>query len=101
MIARHWHGKTPASKGEEYKNLLLRIAIPDYQGTQGFSGLNFLYRLENNEAHFDLITYWDTYESIIRFAGNDFQKAKYYIEDNDFLIEFEENVKHYEVFATV
>ena len=34
-------------------------------------------------------------------AGQDFEKAKYYPEDTQFLLEFEENVQHYEVFATI
>ena len=38
-------------------------------------------------------------EVIKNFAGTDFEKAKYYPEDNDFLLEFEEKVQHHEVFA--
>ncbi len=29
----------------------------------------------------------------------EYEKAKYYPEDKDFLLKFEENVTHYEVFA--
>jgi hypothetical protein len=32
-------------------------------------------------------------------AGDDFEKAKYYPEDDDFLLEFEEKVEHFEVFS--
>ena len=38
-------------------------------------------------------------EVIKNFAGENFEKAKYYPEDKIFLLEFEENVTHYEVFA--
>ncbi len=65
----------------------------------GFKDLTFLRNIEGNEDHFTLITYWENLEIIKNFAGDDFEKAKYYSEDNDFLIEFEEKVKHYEVFA--
>jgi hypothetical protein len=37
---------------------------------------------------------------IKNFARQDFQKAKYYPEDNNYLLEFEENVQHFEVFAS-
>ena len=43
-------------------------------------------------------TEWDSYDSIKKFTGNDFQKAKYYSADKKYLLEFEENVVHYETF---
>jgi heme-degrading monooxygenase HmoA len=98
MIARIWHGKTLASKGEDYKQFTMDAAIPDYQSIPGCLSLNFLYRVENDIAHFTLITYWDSIDSIKMFAGADYHKAKYYPEDKNFLLEFEEEVAHHEVF---
>jgi hypothetical protein len=40
-------------------------------------------------------------EVIKNFASEDFEKAKYYPIDNDYLLEFEEKVQHYEVFASI
>ncbi len=100
MIARIWHGKTKSSDFEDYTELLKRIAVPDYSSTAGFKGLSFLRNIQGNEAHFKLITYWENLEVIKNFAGQDFEKAKYYPEDNDFLLEFEEKAEHYEVFAS-
>ena len=99
MIARIWHGKTTAANFAAYTALLEKLAIPDYTKTTGFKGLTFLRNIQNNEAHFTLITYWENMEVIKNFAGNDFEKAKYYPEDNDFLLEFEKKVQHHEVFA--
>jgi len=36
---------------------------------------------------------------IKNFAGVDYEIAKYYPRDGDYLLEFEERVLHYEVFA--
>ena len=99
MIARIWHGKTTAANLEAYTSLLKKLAIPDYTKTTGFKGLTFLRNVQNDEAHFTLITYWENLQVIKNFAGEDFEKAKYYPEDNDFLLEFEEKVQHHEVFA--
>jgi len=99
MIARIWHGKTHSSNYETYTEFLKRTAIPDYSKTKGFKGLTFLRSVLNSEAHFNLITYWENLAVIKNFAGEDLEKAKYYPEDNDFLLEFEERVKHYEVFS--
>ena len=99
MIARIWHGRTAAEHFETYTDYLKQVAIPDYRRTPGFKGLTFLRRLSEQEAHFNLITYWDTLDVIRNFAGQDIEKAKYYPEDNHFLLEFEDHVQHYEVFA--
>lgn len=99
MIARIWHGKTKAEHFEEYSEFMRERAIPDYQKTDGFIRLSFLRRLEDGVAHFQLMTYWESLEVIKGFAGEDFELAKYYPEDTDYLLEFEERVVHYEVFA--
>ena len=99
MIARIWHGKTTAANFETYTALLKKLAIPDYTKTAGFKGLTFLRNIQNDEAHFTLITYWENLAVIKNFAGSDFEKAKYYPEDKNYLLEFEEKVQHYEVFA--
>src|SRR6478609_8537170 len=98
MIARIWHGKTSIEDFEAYTEFLKQVAIPDYQKTVGYKGLSFLRNIKNNEGHFTLITYWENLDVIKNFAGEDFEKAKYYPEDDGFLLEFEENVEHFEVF---
>jgi heme-degrading monooxygenase HmoA len=101
MIARIWHGKTSLKNFEAYTEFLKNVAIPDYQRTVGFKGLSFLRQIRDNEGHFNLITYWDNLEVIKNFAGEDLEKAKYYPEDDAFLLEFEEYVQHHEVFADI
>ncbi|KUJ59268.1 hypothetical protein AR687_23870 [Flavobacteriaceae bacterium CRH] len=99
MIARIWHGKTRIEDYETYTAFTVKTAIPDYSKTPGFIKLSFLRNIKNNEAHYTLITYWENLEVIKNFAGEDFEKAKYYPEDSNFLLEFEEKVEHFEVFA--
>jgi len=94
MIARIWHGKTNIENYESYTKFLKAVAIPDYQKTSGFKGLSFLRNIKGGEGHFNLITYWEDLESIKNFAGVEYTKAKYYPEDDDFLLEFEEEVQH-------
>jgi heme-degrading monooxygenase HmoA len=101
MTARIWHGKTSIANYKAYEEFLKMIAIPDYQKTKGFEGLTFLKSIHNEEGHFTLITFWENVEVIKNFAGEDFEKAKYYPQDNNFLLEFEEKVQHHEVFALV
>ena len=74
-------------------------AIPDYKNTVGFKKLVFLRKLENDTGVFTLITFWENMAAIKNFAGEDYEKAKYYPEDGQFLLEFPDKVTHYEVFA--
>ncbi len=99
MIARIWHGTTKATDYEAYTQFMIEVAIPDYQKTEGFVKLSFLRKIEGDIAHFTLITYWENLEVIKNFAGEDHEIAKYYPRDHDYLLEFEEQVTHYEVFA--
>ena len=99
MIARIWQGRTKIEHLEEYTDFMKVRAIPDYKKTGGFVKLTFLKRTDNEFAYFNLITFWENLEVIKNFAGQDFEKAKYYPEDKNYLIDFPEKVIHYDVFA--
>ena len=51
-------------------------------------------------THFVLFSFWDSREAIGAFAGEDLDKARYYPEDPDFLLELEPGVIHYEVLTS-
>jgi heme-degrading monooxygenase HmoA len=97
MIVRIWHGKVPASKAKAYRDFVNTRAIPDYQSVEGNLSVHILERREGDITHFITLTFWKDLDSIKRFAGEDMEIAKYYPEDQDFLLEFEPKVVHYEV----
>ena len=97
MIARTWHGVTDASKADEYLDYLNNTGVAAYRKTQGNLGVYVLRRIEGNKAHFLLLTLWESEDAIKRFAGSNIEKAKYYPEDEQFLLELEPTVTHYEV----
>jgi heme-degrading monooxygenase HmoA len=97
MIARIWHGVTAAAKADEYMEYLQQTGIPDYQATAGNLGVYVLRKLEEDKAHFQLISLWESFAAIKSFAGSEPEKAKYYPQDKAFLAELEETVTHYEV----
>ena len=99
MIARIWHGTTNADKADEYLEYLNKTGIPDYRKTPGNCGAFVLRRIENEIAHFQTVSFWDSIESIKKFAGEDYEQARYYDEDKNFLLEFEPTVTHYELFG--
>jgi heme-degrading monooxygenase HmoA len=100
MIARAWHGVTPAAKADEYLDLMLSVAVPDYKAIPGNRGVTVLRRIEGDVAHFLLLTLWDSTDAIRQFAGDEIERAKYYDFDPDYLLELEPTATHYEVFST-
>jgi heme-degrading monooxygenase HmoA len=97
MIVRMWHGRVPTAKAEAYREFTIRRAIPDYQSVPGNRSVHVLERGEGDVTHFITLTFWDSLDAIRAFAGEDIEKAKYYPEDADFLLEYEPRVVHYEV----
>jgi heme-degrading monooxygenase HmoA len=95
-----WHGRTPRSKADAYARFLEQRAIPDYQSVPGNLSVAVMRRDEDAVTHFLTVTYWDSESSIRAFAGAEPLKAKYYAEDNDYLLEFEPQVQHYTVVAS-
>ena len=101
MIARTWHGRVPAAKADAYHEYLLHTGVADYAKTAGNRGVYVLRRREGEVAHFLLVTHWESVEAIKGFAGEDYERARYYPEDDDFLLEREPFVIHYEMLLAV
>lgn len=99
MICRMWHGITLRSKADAYASFLEQRAIPDYRSVPGNRSVAVLRRDEDEVTHFMTVTHWESEESIRAFAGDDLLKAKYYPEDQAFLLVFEPQVRHFVVSA--
>ena len=97
MIVRMWHGRVPTEKAPAYREFTRQRAIPDYQSVPGNLSVYILERPEGEVTHFITLTFWTDLEAIKGFAGENVEQAKYYPEDRNFLLEFEQEVVHYEV----
>ncbi len=95
---RLWHGEVAIEKADKYEKLMIEKAAPDYGSVEGLLKLYFQRRNEGKKAHFLLVTLWDSIDSVKKFAGDNPEIAKYYPEDDDFLLEKEKHVAMYEVF---
>ncbi len=97
-IMRLWHGKVAIDKADEYEKFMIAKAAPDYGSVDGLQKLYFQRKNEEAVAHFLLITIWDSLEAVKNFTGDNPEIAKYYPEDENFLLEKEEHVSMYQVF---
>ena len=97
MIARIWCGVTAGAECEESPTYLNESGVPDYRATEGNRGVYVMRRVEDGRAHFLTLSFWESIDDIKRFAGPDPERARYYPEDEKFLLGFEPTVGHYEV----
>ncbi len=97
MIARIWRGATAADRAQDYLEYLRKTGIADYRATPGNHGVEVLMRTEGDRTQFTLITYWDSIEAVKAFAGDRPEVARFYPEDDDYLIDRELTVEHHEV----
>jgi heme-degrading monooxygenase HmoA len=97
LIARVWHGVTPAAKAEAYTAYLERTGARECRATPGNRGVYVLRRTRSDETEFTFISLWESLDAIRRFAGPDYEKAHYYPEDSDYLLDLEPFVLHYDV----
>lgn len=97
MIARTWHGAVRGEDSERYHAYLLETGVPGCRSTPGNLGVSVLRRVAGGEAHFLFISYWESWDAIRAFAGDEVDVARYYPEDRRYLLELEPTVTHYEV----
>ena len=96
MIVRIWHGRTKTSDAKAYREFVIKTGITDYQSVNGNLGAQVWQREEGDITHVYTVSWWENWESIKAFAGDDVTKAKYYEEDKNYLLEFEPTVMHCE-----
>jgi heme-degrading monooxygenase HmoA len=97
MIARIWRGATRLADADRYLKYLEETGVKDYRATEGNREVMVLRRLRQDRAEFLLLTLWESFEAIARFAGDPVEKARYYPEDEAFLLELTPEVEHYEL----
>lgn len=99
MIARIWRGETKAADADTYLEVLRRTGVPDYRATPGNRDVLVLRRVRGDRAEFLIITLWESRAAIAAFAGPDIDAARYYPEDDQYLLEFADEVEHWELAA--
>ena len=97
MIARLWHGRVPTAKAAAYLDYLEASGLRDYRATPGNRGVTVLRRADGEVTHYLLITHWESWAAIAAFAGGPVEQARYYPQDDEFLLEREPTVVHYDV----
>ena len=97
MIARIWRGVVRAADADEYALYIRDTGFTQYAETAGNRGAWMLRRDEGDRTEFITYSLWESYDAIRAFAGDDIETAVYYPEDERYLVEREDTVRHYEI----
>ena len=103
MIARIWHGWTTLDNADLYENLLKTEIFPGIasKGVQGYRGIQLLRRPLGEEVEFLTIMWFDSWEAVKHFAGEDHERAYVPPKARAVLARFDERSQHYEVRETL
>jgi len=97
MIARIWRGAVRSVDADAYGQYIRDTGLTGYAETPGNAGAWLLRREVGDNTEFVTFTLWDSLDAVRGFAGEDYETAVYYPEDDRFLIERDEKCAHYEV----
>ena len=97
MIARIWRGLTAADKADAYVEYFNHTGLKDFATTPGNRGVYVIRRVMGDRCEFQIISLWDSMDAVKQFAGADAERSRYYPEDEQFLLEMEPLVRHFEV----
>lgn len=96
MIARMWRGLVRTEKLAEYVDIVERTGMSGYRSTPGNAAAQLLTRdLGSGRTELITLSWWADLDQIRAFAGDDIDAAKYYPEDDEYLLERESIVAHY------
>lgn len=101
MIARIWRGVVRREDGDAYAKYMEQAGVPGYVAVPGNRSVTMIRRDVDDRCEFIMFTLWDSLEDVKAFAGEDYETAVFYPEDDRFLVERDETSSHWEVAAHV
>ncbi|WAT02983.1 hypothetical protein [Rouxiella chamberiensis] len=99
MIVRTWHGCVPLKYAEGFAQHLEKTGVEHSTSIQGNNGAFVRRQTQGEWEHFFLATYWQDLASIKAFAGESYQVAVTYPDDEEFELLSDPYVFHHVVEA--
>lgn len=100
MIGRIWHGWTKSENADRYERLLKEEIFPGIADKKvpGYRGIQLFRRsIDNDEVEFVTIMWFDSWEAVKQFAGEDYERAYVPSKAREVLARFDESSQHYEI----
>jgi heme-degrading monooxygenase HmoA len=100
MIGRIWHGWTKPENADKYEQLLKQEIFPRIADKKfpGYKGIQLFRRpIDNDEAEFITIMWFDSWDAVKQFSGEDYERAYVPSKAREVLARFDERSQHYEI----
>lgn len=99
MVGRIWHGWTTPANADAYERLLREEIFPAIaaKGVAGYQGIQLLRRPLDQDIEFVTIMWFDSWEAVKQFAGDDYEQAYVPPKARAVLKRFDARSQHYEV----
>ena len=96
MIARRWRGRVRAADFDAYLAYVEETGIAALRATPGNEGVDVFRHLDerSESAEFEVVSYWRSLDDIRAFAGADISVARFFPDDDRYLVERELSVRH-------
>ena len=99
-ILREWRAEIRRADSHEYVDYIRSTGLADYWNTPGNLGAWIAVRdLDADRTEVVTISLWSSWDAIRAFAGDPPDQARYYPEDERFLLTRPEKVHHYEAYG--
>ena len=96
MIMREWRAEIRRDLCGEYVDYVRQIGLASYRATPGNLGAAVAVRdLDEHRSEIVTLSFWQSLEAISAFAGEPVDTARYYPEDEKYLLTRPERVAHY------
>jgi antibiotic biosynthesis monooxygenase (ABM) superfamily enzyme len=100
VIARVWRGATRAKDGDAYAAYIEESGTGPARQLPGARGSLVLRRIEGDRTEFETIILFDSLGDVRAFAGDDIERARFYPEDDRYLVERDLRSNHFEVLTS-
>jgi heme-degrading monooxygenase HmoA len=99
MISRIWHGYTTLGNADAYEALLKEEVFVGIlnRNISGYKGIQLLRRQIPNETEFITIMWFDSLDSVKKFAGADYENAVVPEKARMILSRYDKTSQHYDV----
>lgn len=98
MILRRWTGRIRTADEADYRDYISATGGAAYRTTPGNLGWQMVFRdLRDGVSEVTTLSWWTDLDVIKGFAGEAYEQAVYYPEDDRFLLDRPENVDHFRV----
>lgn len=93
MLIREWKCKCPADTVTDFINYLEETGVKDTQSIDGCCGYKIMRREVPPDIEITFMSFWETFEHMKVYAGDDLYQAVLYPEDKLYRITSETEVK--------